>query len=76
MPAVAIAGITQENVDEVISTGVRAIAVTAAVISAPGVTELALKGPKAWLLKLFSPYGVRVYSWDRPSTRFESLAAD
>ena len=35
IPAVAIAGITEQNVDEVIATGVRAIAVTAAVASAP-----------------------------------------
>lgn len=34
IPAVAIAGITEENVDEVLSTGVRAIAVTAAVVCA------------------------------------------
>lgn len=33
LPAVAIAGITPENVDEVLSTGVRAIAVTASVIA-------------------------------------------
>jgi thiamine-phosphate pyrophosphorylase len=31
LPAVAIAGITMENVDEVVATGIRAIAVTAAV---------------------------------------------
>jgi thiamine-phosphate pyrophosphorylase len=35
IPAVAIAGITEQNVDEVLSTGVRAVAVTAAVVSAP-----------------------------------------
>jgi thiamine-phosphate pyrophosphorylase len=35
IPAVAIAGITEENVDEVLSTGVRAVAVTAAVASTP-----------------------------------------
>jgi thiamine-phosphate pyrophosphorylase len=34
IPAVAIAGITEQNVDEVVRTGVRAIAVTAAVVSA------------------------------------------
>jgi thiamine-phosphate pyrophosphorylase len=33
IPAVAIAGITPENVDEVVATGVRAVAVSAAVIS-------------------------------------------
>lgn len=33
IPAVAIAGITHENVDEVLSTGLRAVAVTAAVIA-------------------------------------------
>jgi thiamine-phosphate pyrophosphorylase len=32
IPAVAIAGITEENVDEVLATGVKAIAVTAAVV--------------------------------------------
>jgi thiamine-phosphate pyrophosphorylase len=32
IPAVAIAGITKENVDEVLATGVKAIAVTAAVV--------------------------------------------
>jgi thiamine-phosphate pyrophosphorylase len=31
IPAIAIAGITEENVDEVLATGIRAIAVTAAV---------------------------------------------
>ena len=31
IPAVAIAGITEENVDEVLATGIRVIAVTAAV---------------------------------------------
>ncbi len=35
-------------------------------LARPGVTELPLKGPKAWLLKLFSPYRVRVYSWGSP----------
>ena len=34
LPAVAIAGITAENVDEVVSTGVRAVAVTSAVTQA------------------------------------------
>lgn len=34
LPAVAIAGITEENVDEVLATGLRAVAVTAAVVSA------------------------------------------
>ena len=34
IPAVAIAGITVENVDEVMASGIRAIAVTAAVLSA------------------------------------------
>jgi thiamine-phosphate pyrophosphorylase len=31
IPAVAIAGITEQNVDEVLATGIKAIAVTAAV---------------------------------------------
>lgn len=34
IPAVAIAGITLENVDEVLATGIKAIAVTAAVVGA------------------------------------------
>ena len=34
LPAVAIAGITAENVDEVLATGIRAVAVTAAVTQA------------------------------------------
>jgi hypothetical protein len=38
-------------------------------LARPGVSELALKGPKAWLLKLFGPYRVRVYCWDRLSKR-------
>jgi thiamine-phosphate pyrophosphorylase len=33
IPAIAIAGITHENVDEVLSTGLRAVAVTASVIA-------------------------------------------
>lgn len=33
IPAVAIAGITEQNVDEVLATGIRAIAVTAAVVA-------------------------------------------
>ena len=37
IPAVAIAGITEGNVDEVLSTGVRAVAVTAAVVGADDV---------------------------------------
>jgi thiamine-phosphate pyrophosphorylase len=45
IPAVAIAGITAENVDEVLSTGLRAIAVTAAVAksSEPRAAAAALK---------------------------------
>jgi thiamine-phosphate pyrophosphorylase len=34
LPAVAIGGITEENVDEVLATGLRAVAVIAAVVSA------------------------------------------
>jgi thiamine-phosphate pyrophosphorylase len=34
IPAVAIAGITAENVDEVLATGIKAVAVTAAVVGA------------------------------------------
>ena len=52
--AVAIAGITAANVDEVLATGVRAVAVTSAVISAPDVRAAAAElkrklqaGPKA-----------------------------
>jgi thiamine-phosphate pyrophosphorylase len=41
IPAVAIAGINDANVDEVLATGVRAIAVTAAVIAATDVTAAA-----------------------------------
>lgn len=29
----------------------------------PDVVELPLRGPKAWLLKLFSPYRARIFSW-------------
>jgi len=41
LPAVAIAGITEQNVDEVTATGVQAIAVTAAVCSAADPQEAA-----------------------------------
>lgn len=41
LPAVAIAGITLENVDEVLATGVKAIAVSSAVISSDDVTAAA-----------------------------------
>jgi thiamine-phosphate pyrophosphorylase len=41
VPAVAIAGITASNVDEVLATGVRAVAVTSAVVSAPDVRTAA-----------------------------------
>jgi thiamine-phosphate pyrophosphorylase len=41
IPAVAIAGITLENVDEVLAAGIRAVAVTAAVIGCENVTESA-----------------------------------
>jgi thiamine-phosphate pyrophosphorylase len=43
IPAVAIAGITLENVDEVLVTGVGRIAVTQAVIAATDVREAAMK---------------------------------
>jgi len=45
IPAVGIAGITTENVDEVLSTGLRAVAVTAAVTQAdvPRAAAAALK---------------------------------
>jgi len=45
IPSVAIAGITEQNVDEVMATGIRAIAVTAAVTSAddPGDAARRLK---------------------------------
>ena len=39
LPAIAIAGITHKNVDEVLSTGLRAVAVTAAVIACDDVKE-------------------------------------
>ena len=41
IPAIAIAGITQENVDEVLATGLRAVAVTASVIACENITEAA-----------------------------------
>lgn len=41
VPAVAIAGITLENVDEVIETGIRAVAVTAAVAGCDAVRDAA-----------------------------------
>jgi len=41
IPAVAIAGITAANVDEVLETGIGAVAVTAAVISAPDIRAAA-----------------------------------
>lgn len=41
IPAVAIAGITEENVDEVTATGIRAVAVTAAVIGCDDVRAAA-----------------------------------
>ena len=41
IPAVAIAGITQQNVDEVLATGLKAIAVTAAVIGCENVETAA-----------------------------------
>jgi thiamine-phosphate pyrophosphorylase len=44
IPAVAIAGITEKNVDEVLATGIKAIAVTSAVVGADDV-----RGPAARL---------------------------
>lgn len=41
LPAVAIAGITADNVDQVTATGVKAIAVTAAVVGAADITAAA-----------------------------------
>jgi len=41
IPAVAIAGITASNVDEVLATGIRAVAVTSAVLGAPDVRAAA-----------------------------------
>ena len=41
IPAVAIAGITADNVDQVLATGVRAVAVTAAVTGAADVRAAA-----------------------------------
>ena len=43
IPAVAIAGITETNVDEVLATGIRAIAVTAAVIGCEDVRAAATR---------------------------------
>jgi thiamine-phosphate pyrophosphorylase len=43
IPAIAIAGITLENVDEVIKSGIRAVAVTAAVLGAKDVRAAAAK---------------------------------
>jgi thiamine-phosphate pyrophosphorylase len=47
LPAIAIAGITHENVDEVLATGLRAVAVTASVISQPDIRAAAVKLKKA-----------------------------
>jgi len=41
IPAVAIAGITEDNVDQVLATGVKAIAVTAAVLGCKDIREAA-----------------------------------
>ena len=49
-PAVAIAGITAQNVDEVLATGVRAVAVSSAVLGAPDVRAAAAELKR----KLFS----------------------
>jgi thiamine-phosphate pyrophosphorylase len=54
IPAVAIAGIHAGNVDEVLATGVRAVAVTAAVIGAPDVRAAAAE-LKSKLLKHAAP---------------------
>ena len=43
IPAVAIAGITAENVDDVLETGIRAVAVSSAVIGAQDVRAAAVK---------------------------------
>ena len=43
IPAVAIAGITAESVDEVIASGIRAVAVSSAVISADDVRAAAAR---------------------------------
>ena len=43
IPGVAIAGITAENVDEVIASGIRAVAVSSAVISADDVRAAAAR---------------------------------
>lgn len=53
IPSVAIAGITEWNVDEVLSTGIRAIAVTSAVTGADDPREAARK-----LKSKFTPPGV------------------
>lgn len=41
VPAVAIAGITMENIDQVLATGVQAVAVTAAVVGQPDIAAAA-----------------------------------
>lgn len=43
IPAIAIAGITLENVDEVIATGISGIAITAAVVGSPDIRNAARK---------------------------------
>jgi thiamine-phosphate pyrophosphorylase len=54
LPAVAIAGIDAGNVDEVLTTGIRAVAVSSAVVSAPDV-KAAARELKARLECLRSP---------------------
>lgn len=49
IPAVAIAGITAENVDEVLKTGIKAVAVTASIIGCDDVKEAAIKLKRAVL---------------------------
>ena len=64
VPAVAIAGITAENVDEVIATGVRAVAVTSAVIAADDVRAAA-----AELKAKLSPQPIATEGHGCPSQR-------
>ena len=57
IPAVAIAGITAENVEQVLATGVKAVAVTAAVVGADDVRGAA-EGLKRRFLRHPSPQAI------------------
>jgi thiamine-phosphate pyrophosphorylase len=74
IPAVAIAGITAANVDEVIGTGVRCVAVTAAVLDRddPRKAAAELKARLVGQTFLSADEG----SWQTPSARVEHPATD